>query len=284
MRRVIMFLSFLGIFISAYGMDLSIQTERSSFLPFQPIYLQINYAGDEDLILSPDYRQTELTVYCQTTEKERIYTPSLHFDYTVEENQKQGFEKSDVVKITTDLNGCLFESPGVYSVVLKVPEKNWISNTITITIDLPMTYEDIKAFEAIKACPEYGEFVSLEGGDMFPKALILAQSLATGSSAYREDARELLVKNYCQRLYTADRKWREPDLDKAMEYLTPTVALKNGRHLNRFTSMALVGRLVKTNNPGSLKRNQALNELADFKRLHRGRGLEKSSLFLQYLN
>jgi hypothetical protein len=112
-------------------------------------------------------------------------------------------------------------TPGAYELRLLGPNREEISNRLTLMVKSPSTAGDLAAVNTIKRNPAaYGLFVYLKGGDHLVEGLEIVSELAQGSSSYSDFCRLILAMNYSQRSYdwTNDRIRREKDANRALYF------------------------------------------------------------------
>jgi hypothetical protein len=213
--------SMLLILATCFGImaQLLIENEDANYLPYEPIYISIEYQGDKPLTTDLNMGQVVLTVTNLTTMEKKQYVPSACFDAHI--NEMKVYKSSSIMGITADKSGWLFGNPGPYNIVVTAPDHGLQSNEIVITIDIPETDLDKTVCKQLSQCPGMRTFIKIEGGDMFEEALALAESIANGNSSYKLSFMSLVAKNYSQQSYSRSKGVRKPDLRKAMAYSVP---------------------------------------------------------------
>lgn len=232
--------------------QLQIENEDANYLPYEPIYLSIEYQGDKPLSTNLNMGQVILTVTNLTTMEKRQYTPFVLFDAGT--NEMKVYKSSSIMGITSDKFGWLFGNSGSYNLVATAPDYGLRSNEIVITIDDPETAQDKAVCKQLSQCPGMESFLKFEGGDMFEEASALAESIANGSSSYKLSFMSLVAKNYSQQSYSRSKGVRKPDLRKAMAYTVPINKQRddrknrhgkssNARYLSHINTLNLLDRI-----------------------------------------
>jgi hypothetical protein len=249
MNRIMVFTSFLLAFSRAFCFAgiLNITTENVEYLPYQPIYISAYYEGDQRVSLSPGAEDIVLHVKYNITGAETEFHSIERIDKLCSDCLKSKlapaeiYKETNVLNITSDSRGWLFDKPGEYLVWISLTNGSAVSNSASIRV-VPPKGADIAVAENIKKCHDFSMFVYMEGGDMFAEALATAEKIADGKSGYAECIRDLLVKNYSQQSCSIDGVKRLSDMTKVKKYYNSEM-LAVRRH-SKTRTLTLMGRLA----------------------------------------
>jgi hypothetical protein len=234
--------------VCGYDGALNISTEGTEYLPYEPIYIRCYYKGDQMISISPGADEITIHIRNTTANRETEFHPIEQIDKICANCSKSKMQPAEVYKvmnvlnITSDARGWLFEKPGDYLVWITLNSGDAPSNTVSIKIATP-TGPDIAVAESIRKCPGFSMFVYLEGGDMFDKALAIAEKIAEGKSGYAAGMKDLLVKNYSQQSCSREGKTRLSDFEKVKRYYNSGFLTK--RPISAVRTLTLMGRLAK---------------------------------------
>lgn len=225
---------------------LTLSAERNTYLPYERVVLLASWQGSGAPALAPEAGEMDVQIEAQGGGS-RPFRPAAQRCLGLERRPEQSVELIDV---TMDQAGWVFVTPGSYTVVLRTHD-GVSSNPINFTVQAPSQLADIEAARAIASSPSFADFMFFDGGDRQPAELALAKRLADGTSSYRRDMRDLLVRHYSRQSVTLEGELRAPNPTRAAAYYD-RVEADGARTVSKARSLWYLRRLEAAATPAAV--------------------------------
>lgn len=226
---------------------LTLSAERNTYLPYERVVLLASWQGTGAPALAPEAGEVDVQIEAQG-QTSRPFRSAAQRCLGLERRPEQNVELIDV---TMDQAGWVFATPGSYTVRLRTRD-GVISNPINVSVQAPSQPADVEAARAIASSPSFADFMFFDGGDRQPAELALAKRLADGTSSYRRDMRDLLVRHYSRQSVTLEGGLRAPDPTLAAAYYD-RVEPGSERTISKARSLWYLRRLEAAATPAAVR-------------------------------